>query len=72
MKESIDSRFPETLKFLEEMVGIGSHSPDPEGVNKVGNLLAARFERLGFTSKRVPCKDTRCGKHLLLQTLGLV
>lgn len=70
LESAIQTHFPDALKLLEELVGIGSYSLDPEGVNQTGNVLARQFGTLGFSAKQVQSEDARCGKHLLLNKPG--
>lgn len=70
LREAIDEHFPAALRLLRELVDIGSWSLDPEGVNRVGDVLADRFAELGFAAERVQAVDAGCGQHLFLSKPG--
>jgi len=70
LRSTIEEHFPDALRLLEQLVNIGSHSLDPEGVNRVGEMLWTEFEKLGFVEGVMQSTDPRCGKHLLLNKPG--
>ncbi len=70
LRKAIEEHFPAALRLLRELVDIGSWSLDPEGVNRVGDVLADRFADLGFAAERVQAADPRCGQHLFLRKPG--
>jgi len=43
LRSTIEEHFPDALRLLEQLVNIGSHSLDPEGVNRVGEMLWTEF-----------------------------
>ncbi|HEX9124484.1 MAG TPA: M20 family metallopeptidase [Actinomycetota bacterium] len=47
-------RYDDFVDALREMVDIDSGSYTPHGVNRVADLCAARFERGGWTVRRIP------------------
>lgn len=66
----------EALDFLKQLVDINSFTLNAKGANRVGDLLAQRFEDLGFTAQRrqaVQCvmePQRSLGKHLILTRPG--
>ncbi|HEY0456863.1 MAG TPA: M20/M25/M40 family metallo-hydrolase [Verrucomicrobiae bacterium] len=79
VQATAEELLPEALRFLEEMVRINSFTANREGVNRVGKLIAKRFEVLGFTAEFVPSINPAYGEHLVLRrpgqgakTIGLV
>ncbi len=58
------------LDLLQEMVNINSFTANPQGVNKLGDLTADAFARLGFTAERMQATDFLYGKHLVLTRPG--
>jgi glutamate carboxypeptidase len=70
LRTAIEEQFPHALQLLKELVDIGSHSLDPDGVNRVGEKLWQEFEELGFVEGIMQSTDPRCGKHLLLNKPG--
>ncbi|MBN8711539.1 MAG: hypothetical protein BGO12_07250 [Verrucomicrobia bacterium 61-8] len=63
-----ESFWPETKKFLREMVCINSFSTNPAGVNAVGRRVAAQFQPLGFTASTVSHRLAAYGDHLILRS----
>jgi glutamate carboxypeptidase len=59
----LDSCRFEMLETLRQLVEIESPSDDPEGVNRVGDLLAEPLKGLGFAVRRLP--QSNYGAHLL-------
>lgn len=71
--------WPETKRFLREMVEISSFTADALGVNHVGQRVAEQFLPLGFKASFVPHSSDRYGNHLVLNrpvaaglTVGLI
>ena len=70
LRTAIDQHFPYAQRLLKQLVEVGSHSLDPDGVNRVGEILWDEFEKLGFVEGMVQSTDARCGKHLMLNKPG--
>jgi glutamate carboxypeptidase len=66
----LEEHLPEFLDLLQQMVGINSFTANPLGVNKLGELTAEIFARLGFSSEFVQASDFVFGKHLILTRPG--
>lgn len=58
------------LDLLRHMVNINSFTAHREGVNALGELTAATFERLGFVAETVDAADPSFAHHLVLTRLG--
>jgi glutamate carboxypeptidase len=70
LEHYMESRLPEFLGMLEQMVAINSFTANPEGVNRLGKLTAGLFTRLGFQSRLVRSQQENLGYHLLLERSG--
>jgi glutamate carboxypeptidase len=70
LKRYFDSKLPEALSLLKCMVDINSFTGNREGVNRLGQLTAARFAPLGFEAKFVPSRNPAWGNHLVLTRPG--
>ncbi len=68
LTRACESFWPETKKFLREMVCVNSFSTNPHGVNRVGRQVAAQFQPLGFTASAVPHRLAEYGSHLILRS----
>jgi glutamate carboxypeptidase len=64
--EYFDTRLPDYLDLLRQMVEINSFTSNPEGVNRLGNLTADVFNSLGFKPEFVQSINPKFGKHLFL------
>jgi glutamate carboxypeptidase len=67
LTEACAGLWPEAKKFLQEMVTLNSFTTHPLQVNRVGELVASRFGRLGFTPSFVPHASDVYGSHLVLK-----
>jgi glutamate carboxypeptidase len=69
--EVVKRQMPETEAFLEKVVNINSGTLNKEGVRKVGDLMGAEFEKLGFKIEWVSLPDSlnRAG-HLVATRQG--
>ena len=54
------------IDMLRWMVEINSFTANPDGVNKLGDLTAEFFSKLGFKPENVQCENPDFGKHLIL------
>jgi glutamate carboxypeptidase len=61
---------PLCLDLLRQMVEINSFTANPAGVNKLGELTAAAFAPLGFTTETVQATNPAYGRHLVLTRPG--
>ena len=66
----LQSRLPDALEFLREMVGINSFTANREGVNRLARFTAESFAPLGFTAESVPSVNPAYGDHLVLTRRG--
>ncbi len=75
----LQSNLSEYLRILQSWVEINSFTANSAGVDRLGELTAKPFQRMGFTLKRVPSASEGYGAHVVLsrpgsgpQTIGLV
>jgi glutamate carboxypeptidase len=66
----LEEQLPGFLDLLQQMVSINSFTANPQGVNKLGDLTADAFARIGFSSEFVQATDFVYGKHLILTRPG--
>jgi len=64
----LDAWRDEQLDFLARLVNQDSGTDDRDDVNRLGDVLAAQLEALGFHVRRVP--QTRFGDHLVAEKPG--
>lgn len=60
----------DNLDLLQQMVNINSFTANLQGVNKLGDLTASAFARIGFSSEFIQAEDFVFGKHLILTRQG--
>ncbi|WP_250130239.1 M20 family metallopeptidase [Jeotgalicoccus sp. WY2] len=61
----IEDKQQEMIKLLEKLVNIDSGSNFKVGVDKVGSILRAEYEEIGFTCEII--QEEKVGNHLMLQ-----
>lgn len=66
----LEKFLPDTLAFLERLVGVNSFTGNPAGVDENASLIAAQFATLGFEAESVPDRDPTFGRHLFLSRRG--
>ncbi len=66
----LKEQLPQFIDLLEQMVSINSFTANPQGVNKLGDLTADAFARIGFASEFIQAADFVFGKHLILTRVG--
>lgn len=66
----LESRLPEAIEWLRQMVQTNSWTENREGVRRVGELTTQAFACLGFTAEWVPSENPRWGDHLVLTRMG--
>ena len=66
----LESRLPDYLALLRQMVAINSFTANPAGVDELGRLTAVAFAALGFTAVFIPSANPNFGHHLLLNRPG--
>ncbi len=66
----LEKLLPETLSFLERLVGVNSFTGNPRGVDHNGALIAEQFAPLGFVPESVPADNPAFGSHLFLKRPG--
>jgi glutamate carboxypeptidase len=69
-EEYLTQNLPDYLEMLRQMVAINSFTPNPAGVDALGQLTAVQFASLGFTAETVPSAHPEFGHHLVLTRLG--
>ncbi|RYD65561.1 MAG: M20/M25/M40 family metallo-hydrolase, partial [Verrucomicrobiaceae bacterium] len=62
-----EQHLDETLSLLQEMVEINSFTGNAAGVNRLGELTARAFARLGFEPTFVASSHPAYGNHLVLK-----
>lgn len=66
LRDVLRRREARYLDLLRQMVAINSFTRNLEGIEALGDLTARAFADLGFNSERVPAKDRRYGRHLVM------
>jgi glutamate carboxypeptidase len=66
MEEYLKLNLPFYLQKLKEMVSINSFTANKSGVNELGKLTGALFQKLGFSADYVPAVNKEFGDHLVL------
>jgi glutamate carboxypeptidase len=69
-RNHLEEQLADYLDLLQQMVSINSFSANPQGVNKLGDLTADAFARIGFSSEFIQATDFVYGKHLILTRPG--
>ena len=70
MIATIDSENPRSIALLEKLVNVNSGSNNFAGVTKVGGLMRAELEPLGFTVAWAPMKDANRAGHIIATHKG--
>src|SRR5215475_2547644 len=70
LKPYLESKLPEALELLRQMVDINSFTINKEGVNRLARFTADAFAPLGFTAEFVPAQNPEFGNHLVLTRRG--
>ncbi len=65
MTATVDAEYDRSIALLERLVNQNSGSLNLEGVEKVGQMMRAEFEALGFTVRWVPMAATGRSGHLI-------
>src|SRR5690554_483773 len=64
----LQSRLQQQTEELEQFVSMESGSHDVEGVNRIGQVVASKYQELGFEIERIP--ETEVGDHLVARRKG--
>ncbi|WP_428684083.1 M20/M25/M40 family metallo-hydrolase [Sphingopyxis sp.] len=70
MTKTVETEKGRTLALLERLVNQNSGSQNLEGVEKVGQMMRAELEPLGFTVEWKPMRDTGRAGHLIATHTG--
>jgi len=62
---AVDADQERSIALLEKLVNQNSGSLNPEGVTKVGEMMRAELEPLGFAVRWVPMTETKRAGHLI-------
>jgi glutamate carboxypeptidase len=62
---AVDADQDRSITLLEKLVNENSGSLNPEGVTKVGEMMRAELEPLGFAVRWVPMTETKRAGHLI-------
>jgi len=65
MAAAVDADQERSIALLEKLVNENSGSLNPEGVTKVGEMMRAELEPLGFAVRWVPMTETKRAGHLI-------
>lgn len=65
MAAAVDADQDRAIALLERIVNQNSGSLNPEGVTRVGEMMRAEFEPLGFAVRWVPMGETGRAGHLI-------
>jgi len=65
MATAVDADQERSIALLEKLVNENSGSLNPEGVTKVGEMMRAELEPLGFAVHWVPMTETKRAGHLI-------
>src|SRR3546814_6748151 len=63
MAQTVEAERDRSLALLEKLVNQNSGSLNLEGVEKVGQMMRAELEPLGFKVEWKPMRDTRSEEH---------
>ncbi len=66
LRDVLRRREASYLDLLQRMVAINSFTRNHDGIEALGDLTAEAFAALGFRSERIPARDHRYGRHLVL------
>jgi glutamate carboxypeptidase len=70
MTAAVDAEYDRSVVLLEKLVNQNSGSLNAAGVEKVGQMMRAEFEALGFTVQWVPMAQVKRAGHLLATHKG--
>lgn len=70
MIAAVDADQERSVALLEKLVNQNSGSLNPEGVIKVGEMMRAELEPLGFAVRWVPMAEMKRGGHLIAVNKG--
>ncbi len=65
MATAVDADQERSIALLEKLVNQNSGSLNPEGVTKVGEMMRAELEPLGFAVRWAPMTETKRAGHLI-------
>ena len=67
---AVDAEYDRSIALLERLVNQNSGSLNAAGVEKVGQMMRAEFEALGFTVRWVPMDQVKRGGHIIATHKG--
>ena len=70
MAKTIEAEQPRSIALLERLVNQNSGSHNLEGVEKVGEMMRAELEPLGFKVTWKPAPETKRAGHLIATHVG--
>src|SRR3546814_7827449 len=70
MAQTVEAERDRSLALLEKLVNQNSGSLNLEGVEKVGQMMRAQLEPLGFKVEWKPMRDTGRDGHLIANHAG--
>ncbi len=70
LQTHLETNLPHSLDMLRQMVEINSFTANAAGVDRLGQLTAELFARLGFTAVTIPAANPLYGNHLVLTRHG--
>ncbi|HNQ73368.1 MAG TPA: M20/M25/M40 family metallo-hydrolase [Verrucomicrobiota bacterium] len=70
LQSYLETRLPDALELLRQMVNINSFTLNRDGVNRLARLTADSFAPLGFAAEFVDPANPQYGTHLVLTRRG--
>lgn len=70
MAKAVDAEYDRSVALLEKLVNQNSGSLNAPGVEKVGQMMRAEFEALGFTVQWLPMDKVKRAGHLIATHKG--
>src|SRR5579862_5797079 len=70
IRSFLESKLPDALELLRQMVSINSYTINKEGVNHLAHFTADAFAPLGFSAEFISAQNPEFGNHLVLTRKG--
>ena len=65
--QAVDAENASLVSFLEQLVNVNSGTMNPAGVHQVADMLAPRFQALGFQVRWIPMDEIHRAGHLIAE-----
>lgn len=66
----LSENMPTYLDYLKRMVDVNSFTENPAGINELGTVTAAIFEKLDFQAEHIPSIRPNYGRHVVMTRAG--